>query len=448
MSIDSLRAQAISAQIGARRRVTDLPLPVVLMCIGIFTVSWDRFAQVYIGTYNVKLPIVMFALAGAAALHDAMGGRGRQAIAGVRPVPAVFAMLTVAIVGLLIVAGLVGDAPAVSVVQTGVLAVGSLLPFWVVYAVVRTYGVLDAALTALIRGAYVASVFGLYQLAAFYTGLPQIVEYRAESGGLGRISSFSYEAGYFGYFLILVIGAVFARDLLRTGAVRPGPLLFFVTVLVLSNTRATLFTIPVVFVLLLLNWPARYARPRFGAVIVLGAAWAVAGLALFWGLIWRMVERVLTVFDPTEASSNAPRLEVLTVAAEVGRDNPWWGVGAGNFGKASSEHFGELADLAGNRAIVNNVWFQALMDGGLLLVIAEAALVLAVLVVLYRWRTPVARALASGWLAVIAVASMITSYYFDLKLWVVLGMAVAAFVAEARPASSPVRERSGGPRGH
>lgn len=405
--------------------VLDLPVALLLTCAGVFTVSWDRFVTVQVSTYNVKLPVLLFAVSAFVSVVESATGGRHQSNRMVSTNRAVMLSIGVLLATLGLAVFFSSDI-RVSAVQSLTVLLGAVMPLFVVCQTVVRHNALDMALTSFIRGGYFAAGFGIYQLLSPYAGLPQVVEYRATSGGLPRISSFSYEAGYFGYFLILVIGAVFARAMLRAEGVSVWRVSLLIGVLVASNTRATLFTLPVLLLLMLVAWPRRIPKPAVGVLVVLAPAWLMLGVVAAWGLVTTMVNRVLTVFDPTEVTSNAPRLQVLDMATSVAADNWLWGVGPGRFGDALEESLGVSHDLAGNQAIVNNVWLQALVDGGVLYLAAQIVLVLVVATRLFRWREPVGRALIAGWLAVMAVASMITSYYFDMKLWVVLGLALAA----------------------
>jgi hypothetical protein len=310
--------------------------------------------------------------------------------------------------------------------QTVAVLLGAIIPFLAVYLNIRMFGRVDEALTAFIRGGAVAAAFGVYQLVAFYTGLPQVVPYEAQSGGLGRISSFSYEAGYFGYFLILVIAALFARSALRREAVNRKHLLMFLGVLILANSRATLFTLPLLFILLFARWPKSATRARLWPVFIAGiylvALVVVALPQLFAGIL----ARALTVFDPTEASSNAPRLAQDVVAERIIQNHLIFGIGPGNLIYYVPLYGGTLIPgSTSNSTIANNIWLQALLDGGVILLIFELLVVVVAMRTLLRKRSPVARMLMTGWVSAFVVSSVITSFFWDMKLWIVLGMAAA-----------------------
>lgn len=398
-----------------------LPISSLFIWVGLFTISWDRFATVQAGSFNVKVPAIMFALGLLLTITDrSVMGR----IRGTRQ-PIVFLMF--AAVAYFAAIGLAADNIVYAQLQTVTVLLGAVIPFLAVYLNVRVFGSLDQALTAFIRGGWFAAIFGLYQLGAFYTGLPQIVSYDARGGSLGRISAFSYEAGYFGYFLILVIGAVFARAALRGQAVKPWHIVFLFVVLLLANSRASFLTIPLFLVLMFWRWPSKAARPKMiGWAFFLTVA-AVVFAVLQPATIAAFAERAATLFDPTEASSNAPRLAVNASSAAIAGDHFWTGIGAGNLVDYMPLYGGTVLEGAtSNSVIANNVYYQGILDGGIFLLLLQLTVVVYAVRTYYRRTVPVSRALMAGWIAAFFVSSFITSFYWDIKLWVVLALAVAA----------------------
>lgn len=395
-----------------------LPVSTVLIWVGLFTVSWDRFAQIYVGSFNVKLPVVAFALAFVATLFDwLMFDRRGQKQPMVK-----WALLCGAGMAL-------GLIPAVdktaALLQIVTVVIGALVPFAAIYLNVRLFGRADDALSAFIWGGTFAAVFGVYQLAAFYLHLPQVVPYEATGGGLGRISAFSYEAGYFGYLIILVIAALFARAAMRNRPVNRIHLVFLVAVLLLANSRATALTLPLVFVLMLARWPQSRARAKLWPILIVGV-WAVAIAALAApSLMTTVGQRVASIFDPTEPTSNAVRLSLFDMATKILHDH-LFGIGPGNLIRYVPLYGGVLSDGAtSNSVIANNIWLQAWLDGGPLLLVLEAAFVLIAITTLLRRRAPTVRLLMCGWVTAVLVASVGTSYFWDMKLWAVLALAAA-----------------------
>ena len=422
-----LQTQLVTPTAARSRRVASVPsttlLPIssVLIWIGLFTVAWDRFGTFQVGSFNVKVPTIMFALGLALTITDrSFIGR----IRGKRQQIVVLLFLTVAFYTAI---GFAATNVLYAQLQTVTVIIGAVIPFLAVYLNIRLFGSLDQALTAFIRGGWFAAIFGLYQLAAFYTGLPQVVSYEARGGGLGRISSFTYESGYFGYFMILVLAALFARATLRQELVSVPHVVFFLLVLALANTRAAYLTIPLLFLLLFWRWPEKRTRPKLvGWAFVLGIAALIFAL-LSPSVVAVIAQRAASLFDPTETTSNAPRLAANLSSINIIGDNFWTGIGAGNLiDVAPSYGRAVYAGATSNSFIANNVYLQAMLDGGILLLLLQLLIVFIAVRTFYRRHYPASRALMAGWLAAFIVASFITSYFWDMKLWVILAIAAAA----------------------
>lgn len=419
----------ISIKSGSNTGLFSTPVSTLLIWLGLFTVSWDRIAQMTIGTFNVKLPVMSFALALVVVILESVAKNKKLAGAGR------LGALALLVVALFVIAGLLSEDVQTALMQALAIILGALFPFFAIVWNLYMFGNLDGALTAFIRGGYFASFFGVYQLGAFYRGLPQIVPYEDVAGGLGRISAFSYEAGYFGYFMILVIGAVLARAYARGTKVSWLPVLYFLGILLLANTRAAFFTIPLFLLFVFFRQPSKATRIKATplvliAGIVVAAMWFVAPQ-----LFDTVSRQFASTLDPREASSNAPRLAQYDLALRIIGEHPYFGVGGGNLRDSVSAITGVINPGAtANSTIANNAWLQALLDGGIFLLIAEVAVVLAAMVALYRTKVPVSRYIMAGWLAVMLVASMITSYFFDVKIWAALALAVAATRVQKRRA--------------
>lgn len=396
----------------------------LLVWVGLFTVSWDRFAQILVGSFNVKLPVVAFLVALVLLLPTAWRERAQLLS---RPV-VVLAIIGAALLLTLAIAAAFSQEPTQAALQLIAILLGAFTPLLATYLEVRLRGGLSAALTVFLSGAVVASAFGIYQLLAPLAGLHQGIVYEAvDSSGRGRISSFSYEAGYFGYFLILAIAALFALSALRGRKVPLGLLVFFGVILLLANTRAVVFTAPLLVLLLYIHWPRDTPRRRIWPALALMAA-AAAGVAMLVpSLTGEVMMRVSSVFDPDEASSNAPRLESYDVAWRIGLDHLALGIGPGNLVNHYEDYGGRLlGEATSNSLIANNIWLQALLDGGIPALVLQAAFVAAAAWSLYGRGTAAGRFLAAGWLTVLVVAGAVASYFWDIELWAVLGLALAA----------------------
>lgn len=455
----------------------------ILCALGIFTVSWERLANVGAGPYNVKISVLLFAVA--ALLGGRSWSAALRALATTSRSARAMILIAGAVVGVFAVRAVFTQPVGPGLAQTAAVLTGAVLPMLAVVGVVR--GALDVAwaLRWFIGGAVLASAFGLYQLLAFYTGLPQGIAYTGvgTSGSGGRISAFSYEPAYFAYFLILTLGALLALAHLEGRAVRWGPLFFFAFVLALVNVRALLFLLPVAAVLLALSWRRNrdflvravitgLAAGALAFVVPVGATALVTSLQAHDqrgtaaeagggndepevsgaptapseersesalddpGSVQSAVPTAPSlpsdVLDPNEVSSNGPRLALYRAVLQVDLAHPLLGVGPGALRDALAET-GYVAPNQGSTVVANNIWLQAGADGGVLLLLLEVALVVTVAVLWWRDRKKAQQALLSVWLAVVLVGGMLTSYFFDIKLWVVLALAIALLADRRRP---------------
>ncbi|WP_161594087.1 O-antigen ligase family protein [Microbacterium sp. RG1] len=419
----------------------------MLVLVALATVSWDRLLNITMFGFNVKVPTVCFA----AALSLALLARLRASTSDHRPAKALppalprhLCLLILAALAMLMIGALISRRPVPGLLQIVTVILGAVVPLAACVYAISSRSRLITALDAFIWGGVAAAAFGVYQYAAGISGWPQLIPYEDLGGGLPRISSFLYESGYFGYFMVLVISAVVARHRLApTGFFLRGsiPLVVaLVAVTLLANTRAAYLTLPLLGVLLVLSRPRRLPRTRT-LVVAATAAVVVAGLILivFPTLTHFLFERVASILDPTEVSSNAPRLAVTSGVLRILADNFWLGIGPGNLFAYAPEYDLVIAGSSPNTVVANNAYLQALLDGGPMVLLLQVAIAVALLLVTFRWSRPVASALATGWLAVASVAFVGTSYFWDLKLWAVAGLALAAAAVapraevEARP---------------
>lgn len=403
-------------------KISEVNLSSIFILLGLFTVSWERFGNISAGGYNLKLSPILFGVGLVLALLDAW----RTQISLRPPLIVIYAIGMVLVFSVL---GFFSVSMISAQMQTVALVTGALIPFLSVLLNLRLFGGLVRSLNAFIYGAVFASFFGIYQLVAFYAKLPQIVDYTAtDVNGYGRIRAFSYESGYFGYFLVLAIVAVIARSVLTKKPTNQWLIALFSATLVLANSRATFVTIPILVVLFLFWWPKRVSRPRVGWIALVLGIGAMAVIAIKPDVIEALSVRFFSLFDPNEASSNAPRLAVLSSSWNIFADNPILGIGPSSL-KNFLDLYGYKVDLnaAPNSIVANNSLFQALLDGGLVLLLVQLGFVVLVIAQYFKRARPTAWVLLCGWLTVLLVSGFVTSYFWDIKLWVFVALAIAAF---------------------
>lgn len=405
---------------------------VVLCAVGLFFASSDRFLALNLGSLTLKPSYPFFALAA-----GLVAGR-----TVVRPPPlrrSPWPGFTWAVAGLVacyLAASVVSLDPVTSVVQMLVIAGGALLPFVAVALAPRVARDVDRLITALVSGTIAAATFGFYQFGAATIGLPLPVglRYDATVAGLGRISAWSYEPAFYVFHLELTL-AVVVGDVIagrRRFGVRPElPALYLLLSLVLANARVGFVSFPLL--VLAVFWSsgtgARFDRRalRFVRLAVAGGALVVlAGLPFGVNFPAYVLDRLVSVTDTGEVASNAPRVDLYSVAAELAAERPMLGYGPGASGTALVERFPLYTGVDPRSAPANNLVLQAVLDAGVVALPFLIAAVAAIAIGSRRNPSRDGRILLAGATVVLLVNAQLASFFWDLRLWVVLGLAYAA----------------------
>ena len=403
------------------------PSALAMCCLGLFTFSWERFATVQIGALNLRVSVVFFALGFIMALL-------RRSEAAVHAANQwILLLLGLIVVWMGIRAGFAVDRAA-GVGATARVIAGCLVPYVAIVRCIRSRSDLTRALRWTVAGVATACAFGIYQLVAFHVGLPQFITYTSTSGGAGRISSFSYEAATFG--VVVLIG--FAAHLSLLGAHparRPVSLSSGLMVVAgaLANARSLFIEAPMFVVLALPVAASRRIRALLATVVVFGLPAIVALLLFEPGIYQFIAAQFASIFDPHEQTSNARRLKQYDVSLGIARENVLFGIGPGNlFNALRGNNYGVFDGDNYADVVANNVWIQAAIDGGVVLLALQLALVGVVLRVWMKHRRDVvARPLVGVWLTVIGIAGMLGSNFYDLSRWVLLALCVTALGARS-----------------
>jgi hypothetical protein len=416
----------------------------VLACVGLITISWDR-VSIRVGGMTLKpayvaftmaLLIIMFERRLAGAADNNPGARNRLRI--IRSAVAVSLVLLCAATvanGYLLEGGR----------QLFAIVVGALIPAWVCYHLARSVERRNVLLSWALIGAGVAAAFGVCQFAARYVGLPTPLPYEGVGGDLGRTAGFSYEPAFFSMYLVSLIPLVTVVLLERRGIMRhqircaPRALFFLLVIGVfVGNARAAYLVLPLAVLLPLLSrGPARPVKAR-PITLAFGAAAAVVVVSFVVGFdVGNFLQtRFASITDTNEAASNAPRLLLYDTSRRIAGDHPVLGIGPGALGQRLPEYGLPLESqgfsIDPSRAVANNIWLQAALDAGIAAVAALAAIVAGVFALARRCRDLYGRQLAVGCLLVLSVGGLLTSIAWDAKYWVLIGLALAADMSVAR----------------
>lgn len=405
-------------------------VPQVLIALGLFLASSDRLLVVNFGSLTLKPSYLLFATS----LWFVMT---QHAVRPRKPIRSAIPGFGVAISLLLainMVAGLFGISATLTIQQLVTILGGAVLPFVCIAYGLNSRVQLERALSAWVAGTLVAATFGFYQFVAPYAGLPQGLNYSGVAAGLGRISAWSYEPAFFAFHLELVLALVI-KDVLakhrRFGIAPELIALYLIASLLLTNARAAYLSFPVIL-FLVLRTTGRAGRLDRKAIRVvrLGFALAVAGLALGvplgTALPKYIVNRAQSITNTQEVESNAVRLQLYEKEVKLVGDRPWLGYGPGNIGLLLTNSTPLFRGVDPHEIAANNLILQTTLDAGLL----SVPIVIAVIYVLYRASrrnaSLEARVLLSGICGVLFVNAMLTSLFWDMRLWVALGLAYAA----------------------
>lgn len=387
-------------------------LSMLCLNVAMFTLSWDLVGNFDTGYFNVKLHVIAFALAFFFNLVD-----GRHL-----PMASESKLVFPLILGVFLWTGIAAaeaEYATAAYLQVFRNLIASLLPFVVILLIVRSKDDLVCLLTWVSRGMVVVSIFGLYQLFAFYTGLPQIVEYEGLSGGLGRITGFSYEPAYFSHFLLLGLAAVIARAGLTKVKPSLRLILFYMLMFVVTNARIVFLMMPAFLLLVFFSRSdvriRRVFRYVFGIVVVITVT-----LIMVSPQVLEFFQRQIASISDESNASNADRLgQYARNSGVIAQADGIFGIGPGNL----FYYVGQPAGFSPTTTIANSFWQQTLLDGGYPLICLLLALGCFVAYVTIKHRSIIeVRALGAVWFCLVFIGGAITSNFFTPQVWVALGL--------------------------
>jgi O-Antigen ligase len=424
------------------------PATQVLICAGLFLVSSDRFLALNFGALTLKPSYVFF---GGAFFLVVTGFLIRPLRRTRPPLPGLIGSLA-ALLAVNLLASAFTISKTLAVQQIVTIVGGAIVPFACIAFGVKNHVQLQRAMSALVAGTVFAATFGFYQFAAPYLGLSQGLAYAGTIGGVGRITAFSYEPAFWVFHveltLAILIGDVLARRR-RLGIRAELLVLYLIASLVLANARAGFLSFPLLVFLVLRTAGDRRRLDRRAARFVrlavpAAAVIVVIGLPLGVNLPAYLVGRVQSVTNLQEAESNAIRVVLYREELELVTERPWLGYGPGTFGVLIKDRVPFYATADPHAIVANNLVLQTLLDAGLLSLPPALWLIWAAYLNSRRSPSIHARILLSGVTAGLVVNSMLAAFFWDMRLWVVIGLAYAAarvyHLERAGPPINPRRE--------
>lgn len=412
----------------------------IFACAGLVTMSWDR-VSVVVGPMTLKVTYVAFALAFAFELAQSNGRSAGDARPETDRVPwwkAAIARGALVCLVIMVISAVGGGHLSDGARQLFVISVGAAIPGWVTYRLGRSPTRRHIMIRWTFIGAALTAVIALYQFAAVRFGLPTILPYEGIAQGLGRTSGLSYEPAFLAMYLLSLTPLIIARTMTSEDHAsrrsRSSFLLLIMFGILLANSRAGyLVLVPAVLIPIFKGRPKQRGTAIRSLVLVLMAV-GVLSLATGFDPYRFTRDRLASIGDRNEVASNQPRLRAYRTETNIIRDHPWLGIGPGSLSYKLPDYGLPLSEyqlvpgppIPGWRVVANNIWLQMLLDGGLVALASMIWLLCGLVGLARRSPDPDARWLATGCLLVILVGGMLTSIFWDVKLWALIGLCAGA----------------------
>jgi hypothetical protein len=416
------------------------PLSLWFVWGGVATATWD-LAGVDLGGRTLKLTTVLFLVAGLLRLIEdrsvlrwaTIPARSQRVIA-----------VTAALLGWMAVRALfTGDL----VGSLGGFA-AQLIPAGAAFVAVWWHRPwVDSIVRAFVYGMAAISVAAVYEVFAKHHGLPWPTDYDAKIGDTFRAAGFSFEAAFY------AAPAVAAILICLAWWPRLAPRIAIITVLVagIIAASARIPYVQVALALVLFTGLALFGRSPdrrkllvglVGVIVLAAVGLQVASLLSPSPAETAPTQRATSIFDSSEPTSNAPRIEKTERVIDIIRDHPILGLGPGQLADEFRERgIGDPSEDA--EAVTNNIWTQTMVDGGVIALVLQVGLV--GVVVLPTRRTIAAReaSVLTAWITLVIAAGLTVSNFWDTEPWLLLGCYLGLMAREeSEPAGDvdPVEE--------
>lgn len=400
------------------------PASVLFVHLGALTASWDVVGVDLVGR-TLKLTTLAFLIAVVwRVVDDPSAVRWSST-------PPRYRVATAFLIGLLawmFVRSLVTDDGVASLLGFAAQLVPAGAPF---VAVILHRRHAAALVRTFVIGMAVSSALAVYEFVARSNRWFWLTDYRARFGGTPRSASLAYEAAYFAAPALVAL--ILALCWWQGRVWRVVFVVVFAAGIVVANARIVAVQVVVALVVFAVLAVVMQGSQRARLVRGLGitAALGVGSLAMVWiaapNVLDRIGDRVASIFDPDEVTSNSPRLEANERVGRIIADNPVIGIGPGRLG-AEFEARGFVDDAAtlGDAAFVtNNVWTQTLVDGGSVALLLKIGFLVAVAARTRRDLEVREAAVLTGWATLVLAAGFTVSNFWDTEPWLLLGCYLA-----------------------
>jgi hypothetical protein len=393
-----------------------------LAVVGAFTVNWDTLLSVELAGRTIKLSTVLF-------LFSILLSSPSSVLREVRPRPdsyerRIHALLGILLGWLLLRTFFVSD---LSSALRGFLAV--LIPAGApLIAILLHRRWARSLLKSFALGMVISSVAAILEFAFRTTGHRWITNYSAFTNGRFRSAGFAFEAAFFAApaFAALMVLWLSQADNMRHRRLFIALLLVG---LVLANARIIFVQLGVAAICIStaqrhLSFLIRRETQRrvVRTSVCLCLAFAVTSLVSP-SIFTSTLHRFLSIFDPTEQSSNAVRLSDYSWQDKIIGQNVLFGIGPGRLGHELISRGYPVPESGSGDAVfvANNVWRQALLDGGTISVVLQGAIVASVLRLVRQDLRRVELAVWIGWASLVLGAGLTVSNFWDAEPWLLLG---------------------------
>jgi len=312
--------------------------------------------------------------------------------------------------------------------------------------------ILRRTLWALLAGAVVVSLFGLFQFVGDLVGLPTTITglrdlYTKDVFGFPRIQSTALEPLYFANYLLLPTALAFVFAIRAAGRQRLwwfALLALFGTNLVLTVSRggylalAAVLVVIAAFSLRSLLRPSTIISLLVAIILVWVAAVRFLGIGDTFSLnLETFTQHVTNVFF---GPSFTERVETIEQARQAWQEHPWIGIGPGSFGPYASVH--PFVEPKSGWKIVNNEFIELSAETGTLGLMA----IISLFVILILRTVKAIRRSSDPWLKALLLAGLATtigivvqyqtfSILYIIHIWFIIGLLIAAQNQSLKPSS-------------